>query len=82
MKPKQNNKTSTGRTILAAPEMQNRLRLEAGKFSLDIAKLVFGGVILAGLMKEDINYTFLFPIGLAIVLIFVIIGFTYISKTK
>ena len=55
---------------------------EAGKFCLDIAKLVFGGVILAGLMKQDIDYESLFLIGLGVVLIFAILGFYLIAKSK
>ena len=31
-----------------------------GDFFIDVAKLVIGGVILAGLMKQDIDYSFLF----------------------
>ena len=31
-----------------------------GDFFIDVAKLVIGGVILAGLMKQDIDYLFLF----------------------
>lgn len=30
-----------------------------GDFFIDVAKLVIGGVILAGLMKQDIDYAFL-----------------------
>ncbi len=37
---------------------------ECGKFLIDIAKLVFGGVILAGIMKYDsVNPVLLFGIG-------------------
>ena len=32
------------------PKEDQSIALEAGKFCLDIAKLVFGGVILAGIM--------------------------------
>lgn len=56
--------------------------LEAGKFCLDIAKLVFGGVILAGLMKQDIEYVSLFLIGLGVVLVFAFWGFWLIAKSK
>ena len=40
---------------------------EFGKFLVDLAKLVFGGVILAGIMDEDINRTLLFSTGTVIV---------------
>ena len=55
---------------------------EAGKFCLDIAKLVFGGVILAGLMKQDIEYVSLFLIGLGVVILFAFWGFWLIAKSK
>ena len=36
---------------------------ETGKILIDVAKLVFGGVILAGIMKLDVNRALLFTIG-------------------
>ena len=33
-------------------ETTDTLMLEGGKFCLDVAKLVFAGVIIAGIMKE------------------------------
>ena len=36
---------------------------KAGDFLLDIAKLVFGGVILAGIVAEDVNRTLLYAVG-------------------
>ena len=56
--------------------------LEAGKFCLDIAKLVFGGVILAGLMKQDIDYVSLFFIGIGVVIVFAFWGFRLIASSK
>ena len=56
--------------------------LEAGKFCLDIAKLVFGGVILAGIMQQGIEFNSLFLTGLGVVLLFVIFGFYLIKKSK
>ena len=61
-------------------EERNNLFVEAGKFCLDIAKLIFGGVILAGLMKQDIEYISLFLIGLGVVIIFAFLGFRLIAK--
>ena len=63
-------------------EDKNGIFLEAGKFCLDIAKLIFGGVILAGLMKQDIEYISLFLVGLGVVLIFAFWGFRLIAKSK
>lgn len=39
------------------------LREKTGDFMLDIAKLVFGGVILTGVVAEDINRAWLYSIG-------------------
>ena len=66
----------------AKQETVTNVVLEAGKFCLDIAKLVFGGVILAGLMKQDIEYVSLFLIGLGVVLLFAFWGFWLIAKSK
>ena len=63
-------------------DKQDDLLLEAGKFCLDIAKLIFGGVILAGLMKQDIEYISLFFIGLGVVIVFAFWGFRLIAKSK
>lgn len=57
---------------------------ELGKYLIDISKLVFGGIILAGIMKVDLNQ------GLLLVgggISFVILGFagfafTLLSKSK
>ena len=51
-------------------------------FCLDIAKLVFGGVLLASIMQQNINFDSLFLTGLAVVLIFVVFGFYLIKKSK
>jgi len=39
------------------------MKKELGKVLIDIAKLVIGGVILAGLMRQDIQPILLFTIG-------------------
>ena len=55
---------------------------EAGKFCLDIAKLVIGGVLLAGIMKEDIDKTTLYTLGVLIVLFFTFLGFLFLIISK
>ncbi len=56
---------------------------ETGKFLIDIAKLVFGGVILAGIMRfEDINSWLLFSIGSMTVLICFIAGLLLMAASK
>ncbi len=38
----------------------NNLKKEVGKMLIDMAKLVFGGVILAGIMRQDLKPVALF----------------------
>ena len=64
------------------PVRNEKLILEGGKFCLDIAKLVFGGVILAGIMSQDVNVALLLVIGFSVVLIFSAYGFYLINKLK
>ena len=56
--------------------------LEACKFCLDIAKLVFGGVILAGIMQQGIEFNSLFFSGLGVVLLFFVFCLYLIKKSK
>ena len=63
-------------------KQEQSIAFEAGKFCLDIAKLVFGGVILAGIMQQGIEFNSLFLTGLAVVLLFVAFGFYLIKKSK
>ena len=65
-------------------ESKHILFSEIGKYCTDISKLVFGGVILAGIMKLDVNQVLLFGMGFAVVLIMVIAGipFTILSNKK
>lgn len=55
---------------------------ELGKFMVDIAKLVFAGVVLAGIMDEDIDRKLLFFLGSIVVLTFALIGILIISRNK
>ena len=57
---------------------------EASKFCLDIAKLIIGGVLLASIVKEDIDKVTLYSMGVLMVLFFTLIGFAFllISKKK
>ncbi|OUO52249.1 hypothetical protein B5F78_12545 [Bacteroides sp. An279] len=47
---------------------------ELGKYCIDISKLVFGGVVLAGIMKLDVNRALLFGLGTVVVLLTVAAG--------
>lgn len=61
---------------------EDKVPEKMGDFCLDVAKLVIGGVLLAGLMNQDIDYWPLALSGLAAVLVFVIIGINLIRKSK
>ena len=57
---------------------------EASKSVLDIAKLVFAGVILGSIMDMDIDKAFVFGVGIAIVIGLIFLGsfFYYIAIKK
>ena len=55
------------------------MRKELGKVLIDIAKLVIGGVILAGLMRQDIPPVFLFAAGGIAAVLLIITGLVLIS---
>jgi hypothetical protein len=52
---------------------------ELGKILIDIAKLVIGGVILAGLMRQDIPPIYLFLVGGIAAALLIIAGLVLIS---
>jgi len=58
------------------------MKEELGKVLIDIAKLVIGGVILAGLMRQDIQPVWLFSIGCIVALTLIISGLILISLGK
>lgn len=60
------------------------IREKAGDFLLDIAKLVFGGVILASIVAEDVNKTWLYIVGSMVFAACCIVAFIIykISKTE
>lgn len=47
-------------------------------YALDLSKLIFGGVILAGIMGLSVNTTILFVIGAISVIILSLTAFTFI----
>ena len=56
-----------------------------GEFFIDVAKLVIGGVILAGLMKQGIDYLYLFWLSIGVVFLLVAFGMyliNYANKDK
>jgi len=59
------------------------MREEIGKFFVDIAKLVFGGVVLSTILEIDIkNKITVLLIGCAVTIVFAIIGFVLIKRKK
>ena len=63
-------------------EKRESLFAEAGKFCIDIAKLIFGGIILAGIMEVGMDKFFLFTIGGICTVIFAIVGLYAIMYSK
>ena len=64
-------------------ERSNTILSETSKFFIDIAKLVFGGIILGGIMRyESINPALLFSIGGIVVAACFISGLTLIAMSK
>lgn len=47
-------------------------------YTLDLSKLVFGGVILAGIMDMKLNTGMLFGLGALFVVILTLLGYTFI----
>ena len=55
---------------------------EGGKFCLDLAKLIFGGIILASIMKKDIDTEKLLVFGALITMFLAVCGFFLILMSK
>jgi len=55
------------------------MKKELGKVFIDIAKLVIGGVILAGLMRQDIPPVFLFAVGSIVAILMISAGLVLLS---
>jgi uncharacterized membrane protein YraQ (UPF0718 family) len=58
------------------------MKKEAGKILIDIAKLVFAGVILAGLMRQDLSAALLFTIGGISTVSMIVAGLMLIKTNK
>ncbi|KKB50586.1 DUF6722 family protein [Parabacteroides gordonii] len=55
---------------------------KAGEFFLDIAKLVFGGIILSGIVNEPINKWVIYSLGVFFSFLLIMIGFVLIDSSK
>lgn len=58
------------------------MRKELGKYLLDVSKLIFGGVILSGLMNLNVNSVVLFVVGGSTVLLTALSGFMFLKDPK
>jgi hypothetical protein len=56
------------------PIRKEKLIYEGGKFCLDMAKLILGGVVLGSVMQQNVNVWLLVSIGLGAVMAFVVFG--------
>ena len=56
------------------------IKEKTGNFLLDIAKLIFAGIIIGGIMTEEINRWVLYLLGLFVLII--VIGFVLCSQVK
>lgn len=61
--------------MVAKEDRKRNFAEKFGDYCLDMSKLIFGGVVLAGIMELDVNPYWLFGIGLFIVILFAIAGF-------
>jgi len=64
------------------PRKEHPVAKKMGDFFIDVAKLIIGGVILAGLMKQDIDYWTLALCGFGAVLILVGLGLYLIKASN
>jgi len=57
-----------------ADEKTKNMKNEVGKILIDLAKLVFAGVVLAGLMRQDISPWLLLAVGGSVTAISMVMG--------
>jgi hypothetical protein len=62
--------------------MKERIREQIGKYSLDLSKMIFGGVVISAIMKEDINLATLLLFGAFAVTATATAGFVFLSIGK
>ena len=61
---------------------RQELFAQANKFFVDIAKLVFGGVILAGILKQDVDFRMLIGGGTIVMAIMLYAGYLMFRNSK
>ena len=65
--------------VQVKPKKEHPIAKKMGDFFIDVAKLIIGGVILAGLMKQDIDYVPL-VIGGSVSIAFAMVFGLYLIK--
>ena len=61
----------------------NDLRKEVGKYFLDISKLIFGGVVIASILKiDDISKILVLIVGTVVTFLFAAVGFVVLKKNN
>ena len=76
----QNAQQSEPMTIaIQADKKEHPIAKKLGDFFIDVAKLIIGGVILAGLMKQDIDYLILSIVGGITVVVLLLFGIWLIN---
>lgn len=75
----QENKVSLPSMVQKKGKNNSLLMKELGVYCLDISKLIFGGVVLAGIMDLEINRYWLFGLGSLIVIVIALAGFAFIK---
>lgn len=61
-------------------ERKKKLYLKISDFLLDLAKLVFGGIILTGIIDLNLNRVWLFSVGAVVASIFALWGFNLYQR--
>ena len=73
------NKVSLPSMVQKKGKNNSLLMKELGVYCLAISKLIFGGVVLAGIMDLEINRYWLFGLGSLIVIVIALAGFAFIK---
>ena len=55
---------------------------KAGDFILDLAKLVFGGIIISGIMTDVVNKWVLYSLGIFVIFFISILGFVLLENVR
>ena len=58
------------------------MREQFGKYCLDLSKLIFGGVVIAAIMKQDVNFWSLVVFGGSAAALSALCGFYILKPIK